>query len=134
VNCVFEPYIPDVVLINVRNADSSTIDNEQLRKECQDRNQAYYQVPNEIYNNLSAGGAFNSAYEQVRQMLHEYTSFNENVTLQTVPIYFLEPNTRISIFNSESNIAGDYMIETLSFSLDTASLLTINAKRALEKI
>ena len=47
---------------------------------------------------------------------------------------FLEPNTRISVFDSKSNIYGDYMINSMSFSLDSSSLLTINATRALNKI
>ena len=29
---------------------------------------------------------------------------------ETVPLYFLEPNTRITINNTESNIYGDYII------------------------
>lgn len=130
VNCVFEPYIPDIVLINLDLGSEM----QQLIDECQARNQQYYQIPGVIYNSLSTGGSFNSGYDYIRQLLHQHTSFNQNINLQTLPIYFLEPNTRITVNNVESNIYGDYMIENLSFALDTSSILTISAKRALEKI
>jgi hypothetical protein len=67
-------------------------------------------------------------------VLHEYTKYNETISLQTLPIYYLEPNTRITVKNAESNIYGDYLINTLSFTLDNASTLTINAVRVPEKI
>jgi len=49
-------------------------------------------------------------------------------------MYFLEPNTRITLFNQESDISGDYIINTMSYSFDLSSTLTINATRVLEKI
>ena len=134
VNCVFEPWIPDVVLIEINNLTDSKYTMEELRQECQQRGQNYYQVPSEIYNSLAAGGSLYSGYQAIRQSIHESTSYNENITLQTLPIYFLEPNTRITVQDNDSNIFGDYMITSMSITLDTMSLMNINAARALEKI
>ena len=135
VNCIFEPWIPDIVLINI---DYSGKDNEgtpaKIRQECENRGQSCYQVPSVIYDNLEIGGNLNSAYQVIRQLLHEYTSYNESISIQTIPIYFLEPNTRISVYDTKSNIHGDYMINSMSFTLDSSSLLTINATKALSKI
>jgi len=80
------------------------------------------------------GGSKYSAYEEIRQTIHEYTKYNESISIQTLPVYHLEPNTRITVKNKESNIYGDYMIESLSFTFDNSSMLTINATRAPEKI
>lgn len=132
VNCVFQPQIPDIVLINIAAQNDSLPG--KIRIECDQKHQAYYQVPSVIYDSLEVGGNLNSAYQVIRQLLHEYTSYNESISLQTLPIYFLEPNTRISVHDIKSNIHGDYMINSLSFTLDTSSLLTINATKALSKI
>ena len=134
VNCIFESWIPDIILIN---KDFSSSDNSyagKIRKECEKRNQSFYQVSSDIYDNLEIGGVLNSGYQVIRQLIHEYTSYNESISLQTLPIYFLQPNTRISVYDTRSNIFGDYMINSMSFSLDTSSTLTINATRALNKI
>ena len=129
INCIFQPYIPDIILIEIGNPNA-----EALRQQCVARGKDFFQIPNNIYSNISIGGSFNSAYQYVRMMLHEYTSYNENISLQTLPIFFLEPNTRITVQDNDSGIFGDYIINNLSFSLDAASSLTINASRALEKI
>jgi len=67
-------------------------------------------------------------------MLHEYTSYNENISITSLPIYYLEPNTRVSVFDPDSNIKGDYIIDSISFSFDSQGLMNINATRALERI
>lgn len=135
VNCIFQPWIPDVVLINIEySGDKSTGTPAVIRKECEKRGQHKYQVKSEIFDNLAIGGVLNSAYEVIKQLLHEYTSYNETISIQTIPIYFLEPNTRISVHDTKSNIHGDYMINSMSFTLDSSSLLTINATKALSKI
>ena len=67
---------------------------------------------------MKIGGVFYSAYEEIRQTLHEFTNFNNTITLQTVPLYFLEPNIRVSINNPNSDIQGDYLIDSMSFALD----------------
>lgn len=141
VNCVFQPAIPDVILI--RQSDSMIIDPttgkpatemSQIRDECLKRGQDYYQVPDTIYIALATGGTFNSGYDLIRQMFHQYTSYNESVSISCLPIYHLQPNTRIAIYDSDSNISGDYMISTINITLDTNSTMSINATRALDKI
>ena len=129
VNCVFEEWIPDIILLNL---DDEDIQNK--RKQAEDKGQRYSQVSGEVYNNLDIGGSNYSAYEQIRQTLHEFTNYNESISLQTIPLYFLEPNTRISINNPNSAMTGDYIINSMSFSLDNEGLLTINASKAVQKV
>lgn len=132
VNCVFEPWIPDIVLIEIDDSEQSEM--TKLRQECIDRGQAFYQVPQEIYNGLIIGGTFNSCYEQIKQTLQEYVNYNETISLQTLPLYYLEPNTYIKVEDKISNIYGNYFINSLSFSLDSSSNLTINASKTYQKI
>lgn len=126
VNCVFEEWIPDVIVI--KKGDSTGKDNAT------DRGFRFSQVSEDVYNNLDIGGSNYSAYEQIRQTLHEFTNYNESISIQTIPLYFLEPNIRISINNPNSAITGDYIINSMSFSLDNEGVLTINASKAVEKV
>lgn len=129
INCVFENWIPDVILIKKNQEDTAS-----KRRDAQKRGQVFSQVEPQIYNNLAIGGKQYSAYEEIRQTLHQFTNYNNSITLQTVPLYFLEPNTRITVNNPNSDINGDYLINSMSFSLDNEGLLTINASKAVEKI
>ncbi len=129
VNCVFEPEIPDLVIL-----DSSRPDVSVLRAECQTSGQAFTQVDGNIFSLLASGGKFNSAYNLVRELLYQYTSYNESIVLTTLPIFYLEPNTRITVRDKESGIYGDYMINSISTSFDIAATMTINCTRALDRI
>ena len=126
VNCVFEEWIPDVIIVKKGDAEGA--------RKANVKGQHFSQVSEDVYNNLDIGGSNYSAYEQIRQTLHEFTNYNESVSLQTIPLYFLEPNTRISINNPNSAMTGDYIINSMSFSLDNEGLLTINASKAVEKV
>ena len=69
----------------------------------------------------------------VKTLLNEYTSYNESISLQCLPIYYLEPNTRITVNNPESHIHGDYIINSMSIPLSINGTMTISATKALEK-
>lgn len=128
-NCVFEPVFPDVVLINIADPNASTIRNECIKK-----NQVFYQLSNNIYDMLSTGGTFNSCYDYIRQLIHQYTNYNQNVSINCIPLYFLQPNTRIYLRDDASGIEGDFMINTINFGLSAGNNMTITATKALSKI
>ena len=128
INCVFEPDIPDFIIIELGQPDT-----DEKREECEAKGQNYIQVTTGIFNLLALGGTSNSAFEEIKMMLHEYTSYNESITIQSIPIYHLEPNTRIGVRDLESDIYGDYMISSISIPLDISSTMSISATRALER-
>ena len=92
INCIFEPGNPDIVIIEAgsENADS-------IQRECEARKQEYAQVRSEIYSMLLNGGALRSAYDEIKKELYQYTNYNEQISLTTLPIYYLEPNVRITV-------------------------------------
>ena len=129
VNCIFEPDNPDIVIIQAGTPRTS-----EIREECENRKQEYVQVKSELYSLLSNSGSMRSAYEQMRKELYQYTNYNEQVSLTMLPIYYLEPNTRITIRDVESGIYGDYMIKSFSIPLDVNGTMSLSCTRALERI
>ena len=129
INCVFEPSIPDFVLIK-----SGQSDTEEKRQECEDRNQAFIQVDEAIYDMLAVGGIPNGAFTEIKNLLYEYTSYNETIQLQILPIYHLEPNIRIGAYDRDSNITGDYMINSISVPIEISGTMSISATRAMTKM
>lgn len=130
VNCVFEPQIPDVILLPISNDGNI----QQLRRQADARGQSWLQIQSSTYDYLQIGGNFNSAYQIIRQLLHQYTSYNENISISCLPLYYLEPNIRIGLKDLDTSIDGDYIINSISFNLDGQGLMSINLTKALEKI
>ena len=134
VNCVFEPQIPDIILLPISTSDIQGTESNKMKAQATRRGQTWFQVNDDIYKLLSIGGSFNSCYQIIRQLLHEYTSYNQNISFTCLPIYFLQPNTRIEVRDNDSYINGNYIINSMSFTIGADGMMTINATRALEKI
>ena len=128
INCIFEPEIPNYVLIE---ADG---DNSDFIYECQYRNQPWISVDSTIWAGLAQGGSHNSAFNMIQDLLYQYTGYNESITLETLPMYFLEPNIRITARNEETGIYGDYMLSNFSVPLDVNGTMSLSCTRALERI
>ena len=74
------------------------------------------------------------AFEVLRSSLHEYLSYNNNINIQVLPVYHLDANQRITVENKESDVYGDYVINTISLPLALNGMMTINARKAVERI
>ena len=130
INCIFEQTVPDAVIINNENQELQ----DEIKKECQKLGQDWCAVTDEIYSLLMIGGIQNSCYQRICELLYQYTSMNETITIQSIPIYYLEPNTRITIQDPASGIFGDFMIQTISLPLSIDGTMSITANKALQKI
>lgn len=134
-NCVFEPDVPDIVMVNT-NDDAAIIDARSgiTLGQVKEYGLIPVQVPDAIYMSVATGGTFNSCYQHVRQILNDYTDYNNSVTITCLPIYHLEPNTRIYINDPDSGVQGEYLINTISFGLGNSNTMTISAKKINRKI
>ena len=96
-----------------------------------EENYQVLRVSDEVYQKLYAGGSRNSAFEHARQLICQYTSYANNISISIVPIYYLEPNTIIKVRDPESNIYGEYIINSISLPLAYNGNMTISASRAV---
>lgn len=129
INCIFAPMIPDIVIIKNNQDDTAA-----LRTYCNNRGQDYVQMDQGMFDMLWHGGVMKSAYEQIKKQLYQYTTFNEQVSLTTLPIYYLEPNTRITIRDTATGIYGDFMIKSISLPFDINGTMNITCTKALERL
>ena len=126
-NCIFPIDPPPYVYIHANG------DVQEQRAIAASKGQEAIQVNDEIFNNLVLGGSRNAAYDKVRELLYQFTSFNESISLSVVPIYYLEPNTRITVHDNETGVHGDYLIKSISLPLTTNGTSSISATRCLER-
>ena len=130
-NCVFEPDIPDIIMVGPGEIDYRS---QMTQAELQELGLVPVQVQDAIYNSVTPGGTFNSCYQHIRQILTNYTNYNESISVTCLPIYHLEPNTRVFFNDPESGIYGEYIINSISYSLGNAATMSISARKVIEKI
>lgn len=129
INTIFSPTFPEVVYIEAGQTDTA-----KLRTEAIENKNTFVQVPTSIAKGLSIGSALNSAYDNVRAMLHETTSFNETISVSCIPIFHLQPNQLIYVKNEETGIDGDYMLNSFSIPLDINGVMNLSCSKALRRI
>jgi hypothetical protein len=71
-----------------------------------------------------------SCFEVVRELLYKHLSLQESVTLNTLPVVWLEPGDIIEIEDKKTNIYGNYIISTINVPLTYNGLMSITALRA----
>lgn len=87
-----------------------------------------------LINYFTISGQGKSAKEVLDNMVYNYTYYQESITLDCLPIYYLEPNTRISVFDEASNIKNEYFIKSFSYSFAYDGSMSITATRAADKV
>ena len=135
INCMFEPEVNDVVFITTKgykNAEGK--DYQEQLDECINKQQNYCAVPPEVYDALVVGGYYNGADIMIKDLLYQYTNFNESISLTCMPIYYLEPNSRITVISKEAGISDDFIIQNMSLPLDNSGTMSISANRAKTRI
>jgi hypothetical protein len=91
------------------------------------------QVPNiDTFFKISAQGK--SAQRVLGELLYQYGYCSESATITCIPIYHLQPNTRIYLFDEETKLSGDYIISRLTIPLSYNGTMSITATKAAADI
>ena len=128
---LYDSDIPNVVLIN---SEASAISQSSLITKCENSGQAYSRVKANVYEAIALGTVGYSAQEVARSLLYQYTDYTSAISITSIPIYYLDANNRITIYDRASGIYGDYVVKSISLPLDAKSTMSISATRALTRV
>lgn len=121
-NCIFAHEIPNFIIEKV---GEDTIEDK-------DSDLPVIKVNEKIFSKIVTGGTQSSAIDVAKNLLVQHTNYNESINLTTIPIYYLEPNTRITINDNDTGVHGDYFVNTISLPL-TFGTSTIACTKCIEK-
>lgn len=82
--------------------------------------------------NISSQGI--SAQERAEALLYQYAICAEALTLNTIPIYYLEPNNLIYVENKENNIQGEYIVSKITIPLTYNGTMSITASKVIKNL
>lgn len=132
INCTFEPLIPDVVYVNA--ADLQNEEYAELIQSLKDYGQNWTNISSSMYSQLITATTPNSCYEKIKDLLYQHTNMADTISLSCMPIYYLQPNTIITLADKQSGIQGDYLIKSMTIPLGISETMNINAYKVLDKI
>lgn len=94
----------------------------------------YLQLPPNFVSLFSISAQGKSAKTVIDELIYKHVCNAENITISVLPIYHLEPNTRIFVRNDESGINGEYILTRYSLNLGTGNNMSISASKAVDRL
>ena len=119
--------VPTVIFVD-QNSDIA----EERRKK--GTGYTYIQLPDYLENLFSMSSQGKSAMDILDDWLYSFAYCAESITINTLPIYYLQPNTRISVRDDNSGINGDYIVTRLTIPLTHNGTMSISATKAVESL
>ena len=94
----------------------------------------YIQIPAAYQTLFNISGRGKSAKERIDELLQEHSYCIEATTIAAVPIYHLEPNTRILVRDDTSNVNGEYIINKVTVPLAYNGTMSLTANKVVSNI
>lgn len=134
VKAIYFREIPTVIFYNLPS-DASDADAEsaiETIKRQQELKSGYtfIRLPESMENLFSISSQGQSAKDVLGTMLYNHTYCTESISLSTIPVYYLEPNTRIFVRDDKSGINGEYIVQSLSYALGHSGTMSVSAIKA----
>lgn len=144
-HCIYNDPVPDIVIINEKDMYEDTSENGitvakakenflTLINDYKMSGQKYVIINEYLYKLFEKGNNTTTCYDKAKELINKYTYYNEAVSINALPLYFLEPNQRIKIENKQTGIQGDFMIQTINLPLASTGQMTLTASKATTKI
>ena len=113
-------------------------DYEKLHNNRQDYNDmigyTFIQLPPSMENYFTISAQGKSAKDELDNLLYQHTYATEAVNLTAVPIYYLQPNTRIFVKDDNTGINGEFIVSKITVPLQYNGTTAITTTRAVERI
>lgn len=122
--CVFLNEIPDVIF---------AVGKEEFDK-LHSEGYNVSQVNQGFLDQMRVSANNKSCYDRIRELLYQHLTLNETITVNCLPIYWLEPNRKIEVEDAKSRIYGQYMINSMSIPLTYNGTMNIQASRVQTRI
>lgn len=91
-------------------------------------------LPTAYTNYLVRSTQGKSAKEELDTQVYQGTYYNETISISAIPVYYLQPNTRIKVYDEMTGIDGDYLINSISYQFTHDGFMTVDATRAEKRI
>lgn len=92
----------------------------------------YFQLPAGLENMFSISAQGIDAKNRIDELIFQHSYCTESITLSAIPIYYLDVNRRISVYDPDTGINGEYVVSKISFQLAYNGMMSISATKAPE--
>ena len=89
------------------------------------------QAPEEMF---SISGQGKSAKDRLDELIYQHGYCIESASITAIPIYYLEPNVRVYVYDEKTGIDGEYVISKITLPLTYNGTMSLTATKAAETL
>lgn len=127
VKSIYFREIPTIIFVS---GDDAEIENYRRMKP----GYTLLQLDNILYSLFSNESRGLSAMDKLDNMLYTNISCEEQITINSIPIYYLEPNTQIFVRDDKTGINGEYIVTKISLPLSHNGTMNITASKVIKRL
>ena len=75
-----------------------------------------------------------SIKDKLDELLYQHSYCTETANISAIPVYYLEPNTRIHIYDEKAGLNDDYIVDKISLPLSHNGTMNITAIKVVDNI
>lgn len=90
----------------------------------------YVKMPESFEEYFQRSVQSKTAQQELDNLLYKHAYVNEKITIKSIPIYYLQPNTKIIMHDERSKIYGEYIVEKITIPLEHKGTMSITASKA----
>lgn len=94
----------------------------------------YIQLQNTMENLFTISSKGKSAKERIEELLYDNGCCIESISITALPIYHLEPNSRIKVYDNKTNIDGEYIVNKITIPLTYNGTMNISATKVVTEL
>lgn len=125
---IYYKQVPQVLFITDRELEG--LKKENLQDYYNLSGYSFVQIPTAYEKYFSISSRGKSAQDSLDDLLYKHLYCTENITLTSLPIYYLQPNHRIFVRDKKTQINGEYLINKITIPLTYNGTSSITAQLA----
>lgn len=134
INTVFKCKVPDIIWVpnpyGLRTADEI----QQIKARYNSIGQPFLYYNPDDDSRIADYNDYGSCYEIVRGLLYQHLLYNNQVSMQTIPIFYLEPNHVIRLNLPAIGIVGDYVIKNISWGISNGGTMSLTLNEVVTEV
>jgi hypothetical protein len=130
VNSHFNFSVVNATLIEYSNFQAVNADALQIEAEFESLEIPYVSILKSQIENYLNNEDFqykSDAFSTMKNLVYTHTNFNQGVSINSIPLYFLEPNKRIHLSDINTEIFGDHYLQSYSVPLSNEGTMQMSA-------
>ena len=125
IKSLFYKDTPNIIYYNNKNTEYITTENYNINS------YSYFWLGGELENLYVLSTQGKSAFDKLQELLYKFTYCAENININALPIYTLQPNYRIQVQSHIAGFTGEYIINKITIPLTYNSTMSINITKAI---